>query len=347
VGDLLQLVLERDGLADLDPAARRLALRSLVAESVDEAELPQRVCELAEAIDGFGPLSRIMRDESVTDVLVNGPNEVWAERDGRLIRTDVSFSDSEQLHGLIERLMGLAGVRADVSRPVADGRLSDGSRIHVVLPPIAPRGPLVSIRRFPQKALSLSDLVDRDTLSSDWAALLAGGVSSRTNIAISGGTGSGKTTLLNALLGEITPAERVVLIEETPELCPPCGHCVGLVTRDDNVEGLGRVESAELVRAALRMRPDRIVVGEIRGPEALAALAALSVGHEGSMVTVHSRSAEATVDRIVSLALSANSGATEAHLRAQVTDAFGLFVHLQRDASGARRVGRIVDARAG
>jgi pilus assembly protein CpaF len=224
---------------------------------------------------------------------------------------------------------------------VADARLPDGSRMHVVLPPLAPAGPLVSIRRFPRRRFDLDALTTAGMLDQADADFLRSCVRNRISVAISGSTASGKTTLLNALLGVVDPGERIVLIEEIPELSPASGHVVSLVARFENVEGRGAVGLEALLRAALRMRPDRIVVGEVRGPEALVALGALSSGHEGSMVTVHAASATRVVERMVALALQGPSGAGEASLRRQFEDAFGAVVHLERTAEG-RRVAEIM-----
>jgi pilus assembly protein CpaF len=281
-----------------------------------------------------------MRDDEVTDVLVNGPFDVWAERKGQLQHTDVSWDDAQQLRAFIERLLARAGARADASQPIADARLDDGSRLHVVLPPLAPAGPLVSIRRFPVSPFSIEDLVRLHMLDEVCAQRLVDAVRHRTTIVISGGTGTGKTTLLNSLLSHIGPAERVVLIEEIPELTPVCAQAVSLVARSANLEGKGEVNLNTLVRAALRMRPDRIVVGEVRGPEAVAALVAMSTGHEGSLVTLHARSATHAIERMTTLALQASPGASETSLRRQVSEAFGLIVHLERSAAG-RRVAEI------
>jgi pilus assembly protein CpaF len=338
---LHDLVLDRDELAVLDPAQRRLELRSLVAQSAGSAALPALVGELADLIDGLGPLTDTMRDDLVTDVLVNGPHEIWVERAGSLEPVASSFADACDLRAFIDRVFGAAGVRVDESRPIADARLPDGSRINVVLPPIAPDGPLVSIRRFPPMRFTLADLVDAAMLSPGDAEVLARAVSDRRTMAISGGTGSGKTTLLNALLGLVEADERIVLIEETPELQPPCRHYVSLVARPANIEGRGAVELADLVRASLRMRPSRIIVGEIRGAEALAALSAMATGHEGSMVTVHARSAPDALQRVLTLALQGNSGATETSLRRRIDQTFDLVIHLERQ-NGVRTVAEMI-----
>lgn len=339
---LLELVWERDELANLDPAQRRLALRELVAGKVGEAELGRCVAELAEELDGFGRLAEVMSDESITDVLVNGAGEVWVERAGALEPTALEFQEHE-VSSLVDRLLADSGARADTTQPVADGRLSDGSRVNVVLPPLAPEGPLISIRRFSPRPPSLADLVGRGMLDDRSAERLEVWVRSRRTIAISGATSTGKTTLMNALLSCVPTNERVVSIEETPELRPACRHFVSLLARPPNVEGRGEIGMAALLRTSLRMRPDRIVVGEVRGPEALVALAAMSTGHEGSMVTIHARSGADALERMVTLAQQAGSGASEASLERQVHSALQVVVHLERDADRRRRVGEMLE----
>jgi pilus assembly protein CpaF len=286
------------------------------------------VARVAEEIDGYGPLAGVVACPGVTDVLVNGPHEVWVERDGMMERVGAGWPDAEALRDFVERLLARGGACVDATNPVADARLPDGSRIHAVLPPIAPHGPLVSIRRFPSVRFTLDDLVRSRMLLPDAAMRLTDLVRARTSIAISGATGSGKTTLLNALLAQIGPEERVVTIEETPELGPFSAHVVSLVARPPNVEGAGAVDLDALVRASLRMRPDRIVVGEVRGGEARGALAAMSTGHEGSMLTLHARSAAEAPERLASLASTGID---------RVRRAVGAFVHVAR-RNGARVV---------
>nr|MDQ3915021.1 Flp pilus assembly complex ATPase component TadA [Actinomycetota bacterium] len=300
---LFERVLDNDWLADLDPARRRLAVRDLLTpDERSAAGAADAVTEVADHIDGYGPLTELMARPGVTDVLVNGPHEVWIEEDGELHGTAVAWPSEESLRSFVDRLLARAGAGVDPARPIADARLADGSRVHVVLPPIAPRGPLVSIRRFPAVRLTLDDLVERRMVEPANARRLAACVAARTGIAISGATGSGKTTLLNALVALVDPGERVVTIEETPELGPFGSHVVSLVTRPPNVEGTGEVDLDALVRASLRMRPDRIVVGEARGAEAAAALAAMATGHSGSMITLHARSASDAPGRLAALA---------------------------------------------
>lgn len=340
---LLDLAFERDSLAELDPGARRLALRDLVHDHADEDDARRLLERLADTIDGFGPLTEFMRDPSITDVLVNGPDEVWVERRGHLERTHVAFDDLAALEAFIDRFVSTAGTRVDASSPLGDARLPDGSRIHVVLPPIASK-PLLSIRRFPDRPMDMDDLVAASMLDRASAERLTGWVRDRRNILISGRTGTGKTTLLNALLGEIAADERIVLIEETAELQPVDVHVVGLVARGPNVEGAGTVDLVALVRAALRMRPDRIVIGEVRGGEALTALDALSTGHEGSLLTIHARGCADALDRVASLASRASPTERLVGLRKRVGSIFDVIVQLDRGPNGGRR---LVELRAG
>lgn len=325
---LLDRVLDNDWLAALDPAQRRLALRDLLTP--DELAAGT-LAEVAEHVDGYGPLAGVMARPGVTDVLVNGPHEVWVEQNGALCPVDVRWPDAAALRDFVDRLLARGGAAADASNPVADARLPDGARIHVVLPPIAPHGPLVSIRLFPSIRFTIDDLVAKGMLDDSEAETLTSLVRTRTSVVVSGATGSGKTTLLNALLALVGDDERVVTIEETPELGPFSSHLVSLTARTPNVEGAGGVDLYALVRASLRMRPDRIVVGEVRGREALAALAAMATGHEGSMLTVHARSAAEAPDRLAYLA-GKDVGA--------VRRAVGAFVHVTRD-DGRRRVAEI------
>ena len=339
---LLYTVGDATDLATLDAADRRLAIRSLLRDVVPEPALAASVGRLSDWIDGFGPLTPLMNDPSVTDVLVNAVEEVWVERDGSLEMTDVRFDDDVELMELIEKLLGGAGARVDAMHPVADARLSDGSRLHVVLPPVSDRGPLLSIRCFPEVALRLGDLVERAFLTAAEASLLRAAVGARRTIVVSGSTGAGKTTLANALLDCVPESERVVLIQEIPELRPACRHWVSLLTRAANVEGAGGIDQLMLLRAALRMRPDRIVVGEVRGAEAAAALQAMSTGHEGSLLTLHARSAADAPDRFVELARMAPAAPAEATLARQTARAFDIVVHVGRE-QGRRKILEIVE----
>jgi pilus assembly protein CpaF len=337
--DPLALVYEHDEIADLDPAARRLALRDIfMSAGVDD--VPGWVGRAADEIDGFGPLAGLMRDDALTDILINGPEEVWIERDGCLTRVASPFTSAGQLTTWCERAISRAGARIDTAHPIADARLEDGSRLHVVLPPVAPGGPLVSIRRFPKRRFILDDLVGRKTLDARQATRLRAAVADGRSIVVSGATGAGKTTLLGALLSSVPAAERVVVIEELPEL--PHGNGVSLVARTANAEGAGEVSLETLVRAALRMRPDRIVVGEVRGPEALPALWAMRTGHAGTMLSVHAADAVDAARRLVDLALMAERTPSETSLLREVGSAVDVYVHMSR-RDGVRKVEEIVE----
>jgi pilus assembly protein CpaF len=282
-----------------------------------------------------------MTDDTVTDVLVNGPSEVWVERAGVLQRESIAFETDEDLYRLIERLVAEAGARVDSAHPVADARLSDGSRLHVALPPVAPHGPLLSIRRWPRRAWTIERLVGGGMLSPEQASLLVACVIDRKTVVIGGGTGTGKTTLLNALLGRVPSHERVVVIEETPELSPSCEHHVSLVARPPNEAGVGGVDLAALLRSSLRMRPDRIVVGEVRGSEASVALAAMSTGHPGSLLTVHASSVAGAVRRLIDLS-SRDGSSSENAVAATLEAAVDVWVHLER-VGPRRKVVEIVE----
>lgn len=337
--DLRALLYEHDEIADLEPAERRLALRALAVEA--GADLGT-VGRLADEIDGFGILTHLMSDDAVTDVLVNGSGEVWVDRAGCLVRTNVCFAGEEALVAFVQRLVGRAGVRLDRSHPIADARLADGSRLHVVLPPVAPDGPLVSVRRFPPVRFDLDDLVEREMLLSEQADALRSYVSDRRTIVISGRTGTGKSTLLDALLRCVPDSERIVTIEELPELHPAGEHRVSLIARGPNVEGNGAIGLDDLVRASLRMRPDRIVIGEVRGAEALPAIEAIGTGHEGSMLTVHARSASFVQERLITLALRSSASSSEEALRRELDEILDVVVHLERHEE-RRRVAEICE----
>ena len=326
--DLLALVYHHDELAEMDLAARRVALRNLVIEAgVDD--VAGSVAILAREVDGYGPITELLEDEDVTDVLVNGIEGMLVERRGELVAMPSPFSDRAELCAWTERTLSVAGGRVDASCPIGDARLADGSRIHAVFPPIAPRGPLVSIRCAPRSPRSLADLVVLGLVTDEQAASLQEFVTDKRCIVISGATGVGKTTLLNALLMQVPNTERVVTIEELPELRPGT-NAVSLVARGANSEGRGEVTLEELVRASLRMRPDRIIVGEVRGAEALPALWAMSTGHAGSMLSVHARSATHGRTRLVALALRAPESPSEEALTREVHDVVDVIVHIER-----------------
>jgi pilus assembly protein CpaF len=299
------------------------------------AELARRV---AERSFGLGPLEPLLADPAVDEVMVCGPDRVWVERGGRLERTDVRFASEAALRHAIERILAPLGRRADEAEPLCDARLPDGSRVNVVLPPLALDGPALTIRRFRRRGLAPAELVATGSWSPALHELLARAVRARLNVLVSGGTGSGKTTTLNALSAFIGAGERVVTVEDAAELRLQQPHVVRLEARPPSLEGRGEVTIRRLVRNALRMRPDRIVVGEVRGGEALDMLSAMSSGHDGSLSTVHAGSPAEALRRVETLALMADVGLPHAAVRAQVASAVDLVVHQARTADGARRV---------
>jgi pilus assembly protein CpaF len=320
-------------------------VRSLVESEARPLPEPERE-RLAEHVlrlaTGLGPLEPLLADPAVDEVMVNGGGRVYVEREGRVEPVAASFSGPDELLHAVERILAPLGRRVDEASPLCDARLTDGSRVNVVIPPLAVDGPCLTIRRFRRGGFSLADLVDNGTLPAPLADHLARAVEGRATILVSGGTGSGKTTTLGALSGAIPAGERIVTIEDAAELRLRQPHVVRLEARPPNVEGRGEVTIRQLVRNALRMRPDRIVVGEVRGGEALDMLMALNTGHEGSLTTVHANSPEEALRRVEVLALMADVGVPHAAVREQVADAFDLVVHQAR-RDGARRVTSVAE----
>ncbi len=311
-----------DREAEILSAGRRLRIRELI---------------LRETV-GLGPLEVLLADPLVEEVMVNGSENVYVERAGRIERTEVVFESDRELRDAIERILAPLGRRVDELNPMVDARLADGSRVNVVIPPLAVDGPSVSIRRFPATRPGPDELVESGTLSPDLHDLLQAAVSDRRSILISGGTGSGKTTLLNALSRFIGEDERVVTIEDAAELRLQQPHVVRLESRPASVEGRGEVTIRDLLRNALRMRPDRIVIGEVRGPEALDLLSALNTGHDGALSTVHANSPEDALSRLETLALMADLGLPHGAIREQLSRGLDLLVHMRRSEDGARLV---------
>ena len=324
------------GGAGLDAEVRSLVEREAGSLPDGEREaLCRRVLLLA---TGLGPLEPLLSDPSVDEVMVNGPGEVLVERRGQIERTGVSFAGEAELMHAIERILAPLGRRVDEASPLCDARLPDGSRVNVVIPPLALDGPCLTVRRFRREGYSLRELVALGTLPGEVSELLALCVAARAAVLVSGGTGSGKTTTLGALSGAIPGEERIVTIEDAAELRLRQRHVVRLESRPANVEGRGEVTIRQLVVNALRMRPDRIVVGEVRGPEALDMLQALNTGHDGSLTTVHANSPADALRRIETLALMAGIGLPHAAIRDQVASALDVVVHQARLPGGARVV---------
>jgi pilus assembly protein CpaF len=310
--------------------ADNLALNSL--------ELEDFVTEVLYEMTGLGAIEPLLKDPTVGDIMINGHNCVYVERKGVLEQTPVRFRNDAHLLRIINKMVGAVGRRVDESQPLCDARLSDGSRVNVVLRPVAIDGPVVSIRKFPAKPFNLDKLVEIGALSGEIANLLSATVRNRITLIVSGGTGSGKTTLLNALSGSISPRERLVTIEDAAEFQFQQPHVIRLETRPPNVEGKGAISQRELVRNALRMRPDRIILGECRGEEAFDMLQAMNTGHEGSMTTVHANTPRDAIMRLEQMVGMAGIPATVASIRAQIGSAVRVIVQLQRFPDGKRRV---------
>ncbi|MCP4169570.1 MAG: CpaF family protein [Fuerstiella sp.] len=301
------------------------------------------VHEIMDEIYGFGPLEPLMVDPEITDVLVNGPDRVLVERQGQLEGTDIKFADDAHLMQFIQRLVGRAGRRIDESNPIVDARLPDGSRFNAVIPPLALCGPTVSIRRFGNRRLSMEDLIENNALAPAMADFLILAVRGRMNIILSGGTGAGKTTLLNCISRFIPDTQRVVTIEETAELLLQQSDVIPLETRLPNIEGMGAVTQRDLLRNSLRMRPDRIIVGESRGGEVLDMLQAMNTGHDGSMSTVHANNPRETLDRLELMVALSGTELPSGIVRQYIANAVDVVIHMTRLHTGERRITRITE----
>ncbi len=329
----------RAAVGELPEAVRRLVDEEAVL--LGPADREQIASRIVRDSIGLGPLEALLADPAVEEVMVNGPDRVYVERHGRIEATAVAFADEEELRNAIERILAPLGRRVDELSPMVDARLADGSRVNVVIPPLALDGPAISIRRFGARRPDPEALVELGTLSRPQLRVLESAVCERRSVLVSGGTGSGKTTLLNALSSFIDPAERVVTIEDAAELRLQQPHVVRLESRPAGVEGRCEVTIRDLLRNALRMRPDRIVIGEVRGPEALDLLSALNTGHDGALSTVHANSPADALNRLETLALMAGVGLPHAAVAEQVRRGIDLVVHLRREADGSRRVSAV------
>jgi pilus assembly protein CpaF len=298
---------------------------------------------IADDILGHGPLERLLADDSITEIMVNGPFEVWVERQGRLYETTVRFTDESHLRRIINKIVAQIGRRIDEASPLVDARLPDGSRVNAVIPPLSLSGPLVTIRKFSKKRLDLSDLIKLGTLNTETVEFLQRCLVAELNVLISGGTGSGKTTLLNALSTAIPDSDRIVTIEDAAELRLNQRHVLRLESRPKNIEGEGEVPIRTLVRNSLRMRPDRIIVGEVRGAEALDMLQAMNTGHDGSLSTIHANSPRDALARIETMVLMTGYDLPVRAIRGQVASALDMIVHLERLEDGSRRVTAITE----
>ena len=307
------------------------------------AERDRLAQEVLDEVFGFGPLEPLLQDHTISDILVNTFNSVYVERRGVLEKTSIAFKDNKHLMHIIDKIVSGVGRRVDESSPLVDARLPDGSRVNVVIPPLAVDGPCMSIRRFGGKPMQAEDLLRTQMLTAPMLEVLAGAVKARLNIVVSGGTGAGKTTLLNVLSGYISPFERIVTIEDSAELQVKQEHVVRLETRPPNVEGNGAIKQRELVINALRMRPDRIILGEVRGEETLDMLQAMNTGHDGSITTIHSNTPRDALARLETMAMMGSVKLPEKAIRAQIAAAVHVIVQVARQADGTRRITHITE----
>lgn len=319
------------------PLDRTSVMRAAAALKRDEAPIAphQVIHDAVDAVVGFGPIERLLRDPTISDVLVNSASEVWIEREGNLILTDVTFGSQEAIVAAVRRVIAPLGLRIDRAVPAVDARLPDGSRIHAIIPPASVDGPVVAVRRFLQTVTDMDELVELGGIDQSGADLLVNAVADRRNILVAGGTGAGKTTLLNVLCASIATRDRIVTIEDSAEL-RISGHVVRLEAHPPNVEGKGEVTIRSLLTHALRLRPDRIIVGEVRGTEAADMIQALNTGHAGSMSTVHANGPDEALDRIEALASMIGTGMSSKTVRTQILSAFDVIVFVHRTDSGRK-----------
>jgi len=339
--ETLRLISKERLRGEIGRAVEKLLLQENIPMTLPERD--RIIEEILDEVFGLGPLETLMKDASISDILVNNYSKVYVERRGILQRASIQFKDDKHLLHIIERMVAAVGRRIDEANPIVSARLADGSRVTAAIPPVTLDGPALSIRRFGGRVLANDELLANDTLTPPMLALLEGCVRARLNIVISGGSGSGKTTLLNALSRFIPATERVVTIEDVAELMLQQRHVVRLETREANIEGQGAVTPRDLLINALRMRPDRIIVGEARGPEALDMLQAMNTGHDGSMTTMHANSPRDCFHRIQTMVLMANMGLTEPVIRQQAASAVQLVVQMTRLRDGARKVSSVAE----
>jgi len=345
-------------LAKLDPAimanipADRLTfeVERLLAEIANEQRIQlnareqrQLSLELVDDMLGLGPLEPLLEDESITDIMVNGPDRVFVEQRGKLVASNVRFRDAQHVANISQRIAASIGRRIDESSPMVDARLPDGSRVNIIFPPLALDGPCLSIRKFAKRRIDFEKLVGFGSLTRSMARILQIASTCRLNIIVSGGTGSGKTTMMNALSQTIDPAERIVTVEDAAELQLQQPHVVRLETRPPSLEGRGEVTQRDLVRNALRMRPDRIILGECRGSEAFDMLQAMNTGHDGSMSTIHANTSRDALVRIENMVMMGNMGLPTKAIRSQISSAIDLIVQVERQRDGVRRVVQITE----
>jgi pilus assembly protein CpaF len=335
-------------LESLEPVAMSAKVTAAISEILTEegrlltdADRVRLVEEIKNELLGLGPLEPLLRDDDVTDILVNGHDQVYVERFGKLYPADVHFQDDQHLMLIIDRIVSRVGRRVDESSPMVDARLPDGSRINAIIPPLALDGPSLSIRRFGRKRYDISGLVEKDSITWEVVEFLLAVVRARLNVIVAGGTGSGKTTMLNCLSAFVPEDERIVTIEDSAELSLQQPHVVRLESRPPNLEGKGAITQRDLVRNCLRMRPDRIIVGEVRGAEVLDMLQAMSTGHDGSIATVHANSARESLGRFEMMMLLSGVSIPQRAMRQQIASAINMILHVTRLSDGTRKVMKV------
>jgi len=350
--DLIEKMLERIEFATLENIPndiKKIRIREITAQIITQkihipltsAQIELLKDQVVDDLLGFGPIEVLIADPDISDIMINGHKQVFIEKDGKVLLTDVTFMSEKHLLNTIQKIVSLVGRRIDESSPMVDARMPDGSRFNAIIPPLALDGSLVSIRKFRKSKFTLKDYVDLGSMSADMANFLAICGNIRLNIVISGGTGSGKTTLLNAISGHISPTERVVTIEDTAELQLQQPHVLRMETRPPNMQGAGEITARQLVKNALRMRPDRIIIGEIRDEEIIEVLSAMNTGHDGSMATIHANSPRDALSRIENLVGMSKVNMSVGSLRNQIANAVHLIVQIARQRDGKRRITNI------
>src|SRR6059058_765705 len=336
---------KREATGDIGERVTRAVTEQLVLDRtpLTREERRQIIREITDDILGYGPLENFLRDDSVTEVMVNACDQIYVERDGKLERSTASFADNGHLLRIIDKIVSQVGRRIDEASPMVDARLPDGSRVNAIIPPLALKGPTLTIRKFSRDPYTANDLIAFGSITAQAAQFLAACVKGKLNILISGGTGTGKTTTLNALSAFVPDDERIVTIEDAAELQLQQDHVITLESRPPNIEGQGEIRIRELVRNALRMRPDRIIVGEVRGPETLDMLQAMNTGHEGSLTTIHANSPRDALARLETLVLTAGVELPHRAIREQIASAFDLLVQIARLVDGSRRISHITE----
>lgn len=342
--------LDLSRLGDLEGDKLRREIRLVVEHLCDtenpllnRAERERLIEEVLDETFGFGPLEILLKEQGVADIMINGPKKVFIERNGRIQRSEVEFRDNEHLMQILDRIVSKVGRRIDETQPMCDARLPDGSRVNAIIPPLSLDGPSLTIRRFGSNPLTLEDLLNFDTFTPEMVMLLEGAIKARLNMIISGGTGSGKTTLLNTMSSFIPGDQRMITIEDAAELQLQQEHVLRLETRPANIEGKGRISATDLVRNALRMRPDRIIIGECRGPESLDMLQAMNTGHEGSMTTIHANTPRDAVSRLETMITMGGIELPMKALRQQFASAVDLIIQVNRLQGGPRKITHITE----